>query len=73
MGGVWLMKFCKDCKHCITDYLGMAYAKCAIAKKIIDPVTGDERLVFCSVERVNFQDIACGPEGRHWEAKDDKS
>ena len=59
------MKLCKDCKFCELDEF---MPRCAHpTSSHLDPVTGDTKLYFCTIERMSIN--GCGAEGAKWEAK----
>ena len=67
--------FCKDCRHLIPDYMGLAWAECRRAVSqppTTDPVSGEElpgTYGSCSLERRLGGPDHCGPTGRFFEPK----
>lgn len=76
-------KFCVDCVHCFERPRVLSHSvtfECqhpkALSRLLVDPVTGQRFLsrVLCDDERANTKDAAaCGPEGYHFERKNEKS
>jgi hypothetical protein len=57
-----MSRFCRDCRHLRP---GALYPNCAAGAREIDLVTGEPKLAWCSVLRLEGQ--ACGPEGALFE------
>lgn len=77
------MNFCKDCKHKFNGRiiwkgyaLTLAGDNCSFAVRGFDPVEGHvvnyRELIDCRESRAEISHIEnkCGPEGKHFEAKD---
>ena len=58
------MKFCKDCFF--YSHMGMDLPRCT-KTDFQDPVTGEHRMFYCSVERQSL--TGCGTDARFFEEK----
>ena len=73
------MKFCFNCKHWIDNKDGAEFSKCRRAIKDEEAnrlycVTGNIKMAdhfYATTERGS--NGGCGPEGKHWEAKNENS
>lgn len=71
---VGIDKFCVNCKwHRISEVPRSdpgELDRCMSPHVGVNPVTGLTAKAFCSVQRLNRVNGACGPEGDHFEAKE---
>lgn len=68
-------KICKECAFCLpatggTDAMRFEHATCSRSAVVLNAVTGEKRHRFCSTERDNPSDTACGSTGRYWQLAD---
>ena len=59
-------RFCINCKH-YSSYLGSAMCH---RKMELDLVSGEEKPLFCIVERKYDTEDSCGLIGKFWERKE---
>ncbi len=69
--------FCRACKFIVpdaeqgTEHAALSYARCANPEvREYDPVTGDERMPLCVVERSHPGTVHCSYEGINFVPKD---
>lgn len=63
------MKLCIDCRHILISRNDWETPKCALATAQ-NPVTGHQETRHCETERRFNVPEWCGPEARHFEARD---
>lgn len=73
------MKYCKDCKHCrptsLFGFKSYTFARCTQPTSFNTLLNGNVAVApsmegaYCSTLRSSLHNDACGPAGKHWEAK----